>query len=74
MGLLQAVISTVADQDDHLRHIVAGEHRFVFLLKGPFYLVGIACTGEPVGNIALQMSLLHAQIISTLTAGRTCQQ
>ncbi|KAF9924766.1 Vacuolar fusion protein mon1b [Linnemannia zychae] len=67
MGVIQALISFYADNDDTLRCINAGEHRFVFLLKTPLYLVCVSRTGESESQLRDQLGYLYAQIISVLT-------
>lgn len=39
------MISFVQNDNDQLRCMVAGDHRIVFLMKGPIYLVAVARTG-----------------------------
>lgn len=51
MGVIQALISFFADNDDTLRCINAGEHRFVFLLKAPLYLVCVSRSGESESQV-----------------------
>ncbi|KAF9540840.1 Vacuolar fusion protein mon1b [Mortierella hygrophila] len=67
MGVIQALISFFADNDDTLRCINAGEHRFVFLLKAPLYLVCVSRSGESESQLRDQLGYLYAQIISVLT-------
>jgi hypothetical protein len=51
MGVIQALISFYADNDDTIRCINAGQHRFVFLLKTPLYLVCVSRTGESEAQV-----------------------
>ncbi len=51
------------------RYLVAGNHKFVFLVKGPLILVAVSRTGEPVSQLIQQLTYVHSQIISILTAG-----
>lgn len=67
MGVIQALISFFADNDDTLRCINAGDHRFVFLLKAPLYLVCVSRSGESESQLRDQLGYLYAQIISVLT-------
>ncbi|KAF8947463.1 Vacuolar fusion protein mon1b [Haplosporangium gracile] len=67
MGVIQALISFFADNDDTIRCINAGEHRFVFLLKAPLYLVCVSRSGESEFQLRDQLGYLYAQIISVLT-------
>ncbi|KAF9983034.1 Vacuolar fusion protein mon1b [Mortierella antarctica] len=73
MGVIQALISFFADNDDTLRCINAGQHKFVFLIKGPLYLVCVSRSGESesqastVTRLRDQLGYLYSQIISVLT-------
>lgn len=51
MGVIQALISFFADNDDTIRCINAGQHRFVFLLKTPLYLVCVSRSGESEAQV-----------------------
>ncbi len=39
---MQALVSFVQDDRDNLRSIVSGQHRFVFVCRGPLVLVSVA--------------------------------
>ncbi|KAK3812041.1 MAG: MON1-like protein A-like protein [Benniella sp.] len=67
MGVIQALISFFADNNDTIRCINAGQHRFVFLLKTPLYLVCVSRSGESEAQLREQLEYLYAQIISVLT-------
>ncbi|KAI8924396.1 vacuolar fusion protein MON1 [Entophlyctis helioformis] len=67
IGVIQAIISFYADEDDTLRSITAGGHLFVFLARGPLYLVAVSCTGESEEQLRHQLLLLFNQITLTLT-------
>ncbi|KAG0049115.1 Vacuolar fusion protein mon1b [Gryganskiella cystojenkinii] len=67
MGVIQALISFFADNEDSLRCINAGQHRFVFLIKSPLYLVAVSRTGESESQLRDQLGYLYSQIISVLT-------
>ena len=67
-GVLQALISFVRESGDHIRHVVAGAHRVVFVTRGSLYLVAVSSSGESVPHLARQLHCLHAQIISILTS------
>ncbi|CAG8458034.1 13062_t:CDS:10 [Rhizophagus irregularis] len=45
-GVIQAIVSFFVDAEDSIRCINAGNHKFVFLLKGPLYLVAVSRTNE----------------------------
>ncbi|KAG0199389.1 Vacuolar fusion protein mon1b [Mortierella sp. GBA30] len=67
MGVIQALISFFADNDDSLRCINAGQHKFVFLIKTPLYLVSVSRSGESETQLRDQLGYLYSQIISVLT-------
>ncbi|KAF9978867.1 Vacuolar fusion protein mon1b [Actinomortierella ambigua] len=67
MGVIQAIISFFADNDDSIRCIHAGVHKFVFLLKPPLYLLCVSRSGESESQLRDQLGYLYAQIISVLT-------
>lgn len=69
MCVLQAVVSFVSDNGDTVRYLTAGKHRFVFLIRGPLYLVAVSRTGEAVSELMRQLDAMHLQILSILTAG-----
>jgi len=55
--------------NDDIRYLVAGKHKFVFLVKGPIILVCISKSGEPVAHLEQQLNYVHSQVISILTSG-----
>ena len=67
-GVLQALISFVQDTGDTIRHVCVGQHRIVFLMRGPLYLVAVSTCGDTVEYLWEQLHYLHAQIISILTS------
>ncbi|RIB26041.1 trafficking protein Mon1-domain-containing protein [Gigaspora rosea] len=67
MGVIQAIVSFFADADDTIRCINAGQHKLVFLLKGPLYLVAVSRTNESEMQLRDQLSYLYNQIVSVLT-------
>ncbi|KAI8390974.1 vacuolar fusion protein MON1 [Radiomyces spectabilis] len=68
MGVTQAIISFFQDGDDTIKLINAGNHKFVFLLKGPLYFVAVSRTGESHIQLRDQLLYLHNQILSVLTS------
>jgi hypothetical protein len=54
MGVIQALISFFADNEDSLRCINAGQHKFVFLIKSPLYLVAVSRTGESETQVRIE--------------------
>jgi hypothetical protein len=69
MAAISGVVSFIDDTGDTIREIRAGKHLFVFLMKGPIYLVAVADTGETAAQLTLQLTYVHAQILQILTAG-----
>ena len=67
-GVLQALISFVSEWGDTNGYVRAGAHRMVFLMRGPLYLAAMSRCGDSVPHLARQLSYLHAQILSILTA------
>eukprot|EP01088_Endostelium_zonatum_P017174 TRINITY_DN4933_c0_g1_i1.p1 TRINITY_DN4933_c0_g1~~TRINITY_DN4933_c0_g1_i1.p1 ORF type:complete len:450 (+),score=93.10 TRINITY_DN4933_c0_g1_i1:48-1397(+) len=67
MGVIQAIVSFVAVGGDSIKSIIAGDHRIVFLLKGPLYFVLVTSNKEPITELQRQLEYLYNQIISTLT-------
>ncbi|EGF81276.1 hypothetical protein BATDEDRAFT_87530 [Batrachochytrium dendrobatidis JAM81] len=68
MGVIQAIISYYADEDDSIRSVCAGGHLFVFHVRGPLYLVAVSSTGESEYQLRKQLDMLFDQITLTLTA------
>eukprot|EP01114_Cavostelium_apophysatum_P019135 TRINITY_DN6078_c0_g1_i1.p1 TRINITY_DN6078_c0_g1~~TRINITY_DN6078_c0_g1_i1.p1 ORF type:complete len:540 (+),score=106.62 TRINITY_DN6078_c0_g1_i1:38-1621(+) len=69
MASLTAMVLFVQDMEDNLRYIVAGDYKFVFLVKGAITLVSAGKTHEPVSQVTQQLNYLYSQVISILTAG-----
>ncbi|XP_069996044.1 vacuolar fusion protein MON1 homolog [Penaeus vannamei] len=66
-GLMQALVSFVADCDDVIRCIISGNHKFVFLVKSPLILVAVSHTVASVPQLIMQLTYVHNQIVSVLT-------
>jgi len=79
-GALSAIVSKIATlfqgQTDTLRYMVAGDHIFAFLEKGPLWLVCISRCGDTYPDLVRLLERVHSQIIAILTAGveRTLQK
>ena len=69
MGVVSAIISNFQRGNDTLRSIIAGDYTFVFLMRGPIYLICISNTGESALQLTSQLSFLYDQIRSILTGG-----
>ncbi|KAK8722070.1 hypothetical protein OTU49_012464, partial [Cherax quadricarinatus] len=67
-GLMQALVSFVADSDDVIRCIVAGEHKFVFLVRSPLILVAVSHSVASIAQLLMQLTYVQNQIVSVLTA------
>ncbi|XP_046860128.1 vacuolar fusion protein MON1 homolog A-like isoform X2 [Xenia sp. Carnegie-2017] len=66
-GVMQALVSFVEDDKNQLRSIVAGDHKFVFLVKGHLILVAISYAKESSAQMAVQLTHVYHQILSVLT-------
>jgi hypothetical protein len=49
------------------RSVIAGDHKIVFLMRGPLYFVMAARTDESEEQMAHQLNYVHKQIVSILT-------
>lgn len=67
MGVITALISNFQRLGDTLKEVRAGEWKFVFLCKGPIYLIAISRTSESTQLLLHQLSYAHLQILSVLT-------
>eukprot|EP01080_Neovahlkampfia_damariscottae_P011047 gene11047-3755_t len=68
MGMLMAVVSFIEDDGDSIRTIyTGGEHKIIFVVKGPVYFVCVSCTNETENELKNQLELLYTQIIFILT-------
>ena len=66
-GVMQALVSFVQDGKDNIRSIVAGGHKFVFLVREHLILVTVANTYESKHQLTLQLQYVYNQILSVLT-------
>jgi len=66
-GIMQALVSFVADNGDSIRSIRTGDSTIVFLVKSPLILVGVSTAGQSSSQLTVQLSYIHSQIISVLT-------
>lgn len=67
MGVMQALVSFVQDDDNNIRSVVAGDHKFVFLIRSHVILVAVACTHESAAQLVVQLTYVYNQILSVLT-------
>ena len=66
-GLMQALVSFVADSGDTIRSIRARDTNIVFLVKSPLILVGVSKSRLQSAQITVQLLYIHSQIVSVLT-------
>lgn len=75
MGVVSALISNFQnlpgdEEPDQIRTVAAGKHKFVFLIRGPVYIVGVSeHPQESQKHIAAQLEYVYLQIVCVLTAG-----
>jgi len=68
MGVIVAIAAFARHQrGDDLRYIVAGDHVFVFTVKGSIIMVCVASTGESPRYLQMQLDYLYLTIVSNLT-------
>ena len=67
MGLMQAIVSFLQDANDSIRSIHAGDHKFVFLVRGPIILVTVCSAQDSKAQLVLQLTYVYHQILSVLT-------
>ena len=66
-GVIQALVSFVQMGNDLIRCIVAGEHRFVFLVREHLILVAVSKSKESLHQLLLQLNYVYNQVLSVLT-------
>jgi len=66
-GIMQALVSFVADSGDSIRSIRGSDCTIVFLVKSPLILVGVSTVGQSSSQLTVQLSYIHSQIVSVLT-------
>lgn len=67
MGVMQALISFVQDNDDNIRVIIAGKHKFMFLVRGPLILAAICFANDSPAQLLVQLTYVYHQVLSVLT-------
>ena len=68
IGVLSAIVSNFQRFNDTIRCIKFGQHKIVFLIREPMYLIAISRTAESVALLEQQLVYVHRQIISILTS------
>ena len=66
-GVMQALVSFIQSSKESIRYIVAGDHKFVFLVREHLILVAIAQTKESSTHLLLQLTYIYNQVLSILT-------
>ncbi|XP_067932377.1 protein SAND-like [Watersipora subatra] len=68
-GVMQALVSflTHSQQKDTLKTIIAGDRKFVFLIKEHLILVAVSSGEECPRHLLLQLNYVYNQILSVLT-------
>ncbi|XP_033107799.1 protein SAND-like [Anneissia japonica] len=67
MGVMQALVSFISVSKNTLRLIVAGDHKFVFMVRSPLLLVAVANSKESHQQVYTQLTYVYNQILSVLT-------
>jgi len=67
MGLMQAIVSFVIDNNDNIRSLIAGKHKIVFLARGPIILVAVSSGADSQAQLVLQLTYVYHQVLSVLT-------
>eukprot|EP00128_Syssomonas_multiformis_P018271 Colp12_sorted_trinity150504_noHs@516 len=67
MGVMQALVSFVSDENDTLLCVNSATHKFVFLHRSPVILVCVSSTLESETQLGMQLTYVYNQIISVLT-------
>ena len=62
MGVMQALVSVVQDSKDNLRYIIAGKHKFVFLVREHLLLVGVTRGMDSTQQMLLQLMYVYNQV------------
>lgn len=66
-GVMQALVSFVQDSSDLIRGMVAGDHKFVFLVREHLIIVGVSSGADSMQQLLLQLTYVYNQVISVLT-------
>jgi len=66
-GVMQALVSYVADSGDSIRSIRAADSTIVFLNKPSLILVAVSRTGLSAQQLTVQLTYIYNQILSVLT-------
>ena len=69
MGLLQALVSIIeCDNENSLKHVIAGEHKIVFMHRNHLILVNVSNTPDmSIEQLELELTYCYNQILSVVT-------
>lgn len=67
VGVLSLLISFTNVKGENIKCVTAGNHKIVFKIIGPIWLVCSTSTGESISSIERQLEYIHEQIIFSLT-------
>ena len=63
MGVMQALVICTHDLGkDHLRTLVAGDHKFVFMTRDHLTFIGITKGRESTQHMLLQLTYMYNQV------------
>lgn len=62
MGVMQALVSVVAQQGDQIQTLVAGDKNIVFRCYGHLILVAVGSSREPVSHFSLILKYVYNQV------------
>ena len=66
MGVMQALVSVVAQQGDQLQTLVAGDKNIVFRTFGHLILVAVGSPHEPVFHLSIILKYVYNQVLLTI--------
>ncbi|XP_069065636.1 vacuolar fusion protein MON1 homolog B-like [Pleurodeles waltl] len=67
MGVMMALVSFVQSSSNVIRSIYSGDHKVVFVQKGPLVLVSVSRTLQSEDQLRRELHYVYYQIISMLT-------
>ena len=65
MGVMQALVSVVAQQGDQLQTVIAGDKHIVFRAFGHLILVAVGSSREPVFHLSIILKYVYNQVLIT---------
>ncbi|VUZ48313.1 unnamed protein product, partial [Hymenolepis diminuta] len=70
MGVMQALVSVVAQLGDQIQTLVAGDKNIIFRSYGHLILVAVGSSREPTSHLSVVLKYVYNQIVSALTTQR----